>query len=180
MEIVDLDLDGPMFFVPKAHHDTRGTFREIYNINSYSHHMPVMEWKQSNHSTTKQDGLRGLHYRDGEVKLVTVIHGCILDVVVDIRPKSKTFGRWVSVKLFEGSQIFVPDGFAHGFVSIASYDSKVVYLTNKTYDPAESRALAWNDSDLNIYWGVENPIISKQDQANSSWRSYVQSLDSRV
>jgi dTDP-4-dehydrorhamnose 3,5-epimerase len=164
-------LDGPVLFWPKKYTDSRGSFHEMFNEDRYAQWISGIHWAQVNHSRTVQSAIRGLHYREGEAKLITVMHGEIHDVVVNIVPESELFGQWFGFQLKAGAQIFVPAGFAHGF-AVKSADAEIVYLTNKTYDPKLSRGLAWDDPDLKIPWGIQDPTISDQDKKNPSWKEY--------
>ena len=166
-------LNGPVLIWPKTYTDIRGCFREIYNPN-YTEYAPE-KWVQINHSCSRTGALRGLHYREGEAKLISVICGAIYDVVVDIRQGSETFGQWLGFNMTTGSQIYIPAGFAHGFVVVSS-TAEMVYCTNKTYDPKESKGIAWDDPDLKISWGTKSPIVSEQDKCNPSWKEYLQNV----
>lgn len=177
MEVEVLGINGPVAFKPIQHSDKRGSFKEIYNQDRYNEWIPSNNWVQVNHSISNKGTIRGLHYRTGEAKLVTVVQGIIWDVMVDIRPESPTMGNWVSVMLKPGEQMYVPDGFAHGFETTSKVDSHVVYLTNKMYDPEQAKGLAWNDSYFNIKWHTKKPKLSDQDKANQSFEYYVKNLD---
>lgn len=175
MEITKI-LNGPILFWSKTYHDSRGFFKELYNQNIHSEWMPNTEWLQVNFSSTHKDCIRGLHYREAEEKFVTVIHGEIYDVLVDIRPESNSFGKWMGLRLETGSQIYIPSGFAHGFAGVSNSDAEIMYLTNKTYDPNLSRGIAWDDPDLGIQWNVKDPILSDQDKNNQSWKGFLNGL----
>lgn len=161
---------GRVLFKLDRFPDRRGSFREIYNKDRYGEHIPIHEWVQINHSTSKKRTIRGLHYRENEAKLITVIKGTIWDITVDIKPESPTFGQWSKFLLNCDYQLYIPAGFAHGFEVISSTDAEVVYYTNKTYDPSLSKGLAWNDPTLNIRWYTKHPRLSKQDGDNPSWK----------
>lgn len=184
MEVEVLGINGPIAFKPKTFHDKRGFFTELWNEKRYGDWSIQEDWKQINYSSTNPGCIRGLHYRQGESKLITVLRGAIWDVVVDIRPESNTFGDWMSIKLEAGQQLYVPDGFAHGFQALwvrrgDLQNAQIMYLTNKMYNKELSRGLMWNDSDIGIQWPEEPIEISEQDQNNPSWREYVNDLDSR-
>lgn len=176
MDVMCIGADG-LLIVPKRWYDDRGYFQEIWNEEHYKLFDIQENWKQVNHSFTRRKGLRGLHYRDNETKLITVISGKIMDVVVDIRPESKTFGVYQKLPLSAGDQLYIPAGLAHGFCT--DTDAHVVYMTTQVYNPKLSRGLAWNDPDLNIDWGGSEFEISENDQNNPSWREYVENLDTR-
>lgn len=174
MDVEILGIPGPVAFRPTMYHDNRGSFKEIYNQDRYADYLPIgIQWSQVNHSTSSLGTIRGLHFRPGEAKLLTVISGSINDVVVDIRKNSDTFGHWMSVKLHAGYQLFIPDGFAHGFEVLSYTGANIIYFTNKMYDPNESLGIVWNDPDINIRWETESPILSEQDTKNQSLAEYI-------
>ena len=121
---------------------------------------------QDNHSQSRKNTLRGLHYqlRYPQAKLCRVVRGAVLDVAVDIRRGSPTFGKWVSAELSAENmhQIFVPAGFAHGFV-VLSEEAEFLYKCSDFYDPAGERGIVWNDPDLKIDWGISQPVLSEKD-----------------
>jgi dTDP-4-dehydrorhamnose 3,5-epimerase len=155
--------------------DTRGWFFEPYNEARYQSVGVSERFVQDNHSRSTKGTLRGLHYqgKPGQAKLVRVAVGRILDVVVDIRPESKTFGKWVGVEL--GSehheQLYVPVGFAHGFC-VLSEEAEVLYKVSSPYDASEERTLAWNDPDIGVRWPVESPVLSARDLSGESFSAY--------
>jgi dTDP-4-dehydrorhamnose 3,5-epimerase len=147
--------------VPKVHHDERGLFFESFRA---SEELP--EFVQDNISISKKNTIRALHYQKspGQVKFVRCIQGRIWDVAVDIRPASKTFGKWVAFELNdrEFAALLIPIGFAHGFCALK--DSIVQYKVSAFYDETQEMSIRWNDPDLNIPWPVDRPILSKKDQ----------------
>jgi dTDP-4-dehydrorhamnose 3,5-epimerase len=151
---------------PKVFQDTRGFFIETYNQNRFSE-LGILEiFVQDNHSRSRKGTLRGLHYqlRHAQAKICRVIEGEALDVAVDIRFGSPTFGKWASVVLSaeKQNQIYIPAGFAHGFV--ARTDSvQFLYKCSDFYDPGDEHGIIWNDPDLAIPWGFLNPLISEKD-----------------
>ena len=124
---------------------------------------------QDNHSCSRKGTLRGLHYqlRRPQAKLCRVIEGEALDVAVDIRLGSPYFGKWVGVVLSaaEGNQVYIPAGFAHGFLALTD-SVQLLYKCSDLYDPKDERGIAWNDPDLAIQWGTSDPLVSKKDAAN--------------
>ncbi len=172
MEVEILGIPGPVVFRPKTHIDNRGSFKEIYHKDRYADYLPIgIQWEQMNHSTSGFGTIHGLHFRHNEAKLITVVNGSINDVVVDVRKDSNTLGHWISIKLHTGYQLFVPDGFAHGF-EVTSTEASVVHLTTKMYDPVESKGIIWNDPDLNIHWEIKKPILSDRDTKNQTFAEY--------
>ena len=142
---------------------------ETYNERDFKQIGLDKRFVQDNQSFTKKRGtIRGLHYQispNPQAKLVRCVKGSIYDVIVDIRPKSPTFGKWVSVILneFNHKQIYVPEGFAHGFQSLTD-DVIVVYKTTEFYSKECDRAIRWNDPEIGISWPLDNPILSQKDQ----------------
>ncbi len=159
---------------PDVFSDDRGYFLETYQARKYEKHGISEMFVQDNSSFSKKDVLRGLHYQIGrpQGKLVYVVRGEIFDVAVDIRKGSPTFGRWVSYILSSENnhQIFIPDGFAHGFCVLSDI-AHVMYKCTDFFDPASARGIIWNDTALQIEWPVEHPILSDKDK---TYQSYLQ------
>ncbi|MGX5829209.1 dTDP-4-dehydrorhamnose 3,5-epimerase [Mesorhizobium sp. 43Arga] len=157
MEIRSLGIDGVLEIVPKRHGDARGFFMETYNAERFSQAGIDLVFVQDNHSYSATAGvLRGLHYQlepRAQDKLLRVIRGSILDVAVDIRRGSKTFGRWVGCEISaeKGNQILVPKGFAHGFVTLVP-DTEVLYKVTDTYSPQHDRSVRFDDPTIGIEW----------------------------
>jgi dTDP-4-dehydrorhamnose 3,5-epimerase len=156
---------------PKVFRDPRGFFLETYNRNRFVEIGIHENFVQDNHSRSSQGTLRGLHYqlRHAQAKLCRVIEGEAFDVAVDIRLGSPTFGKWTSVLLSaeKQNQIFIPAGFAHGFV--ARTDSvQFLYKCSEFYDPGDEHGIRWDDPALAIAWGVSNPLISEKDAKYST------------
>ena len=151
---------------PDIYRDDRGYFLETYRAEKYSEHGIQPTFVQDNMSFSRKNVLRGLHYQleCPQGKLVSVIQGEILDVAVDIRKNSPTFGKWISAILSSENhrQLYIPEGFGHGFC-VRSKTARVYYKCTEYYDPASERGIIWNDSTLNIDWTVVNPIISEKD-----------------
>lgn len=154
---------------PKIFGDNRGFFMEAYKKSDFTKNGINTDFKQDNHSMSSKGVLRGLHYQAvpyGQAKLVRCIKGRIFDVAVDIRKGSKTFGEYVKVELSEENKhmLYIPEGFAHGFV-VLSEEAELVYKTSNEYAPQADRGLRWNDKDLNIDWGIDfEPILSEKDK----------------
>ena len=162
-------------FTPKKHFDNRGSFFENFNSYDFKKYAGIIfDVLQENISFSKKNVLRGLHFQKGkhaQSKLVHVIKGSILDVIVDIRPDSKNFGKWISCILDDryNESIFIPAGFAHGFLALDDF-TKISYKVNKLYDKNSECSIIWNDKELLIDWSVEKPIISKQDMNALSFK----------
>jgi dTDP-4-dehydrorhamnose 3,5-epimerase len=154
---------------PKVFRDARGFFTETYHQTRYDElgiHGPFV---QDNHSRSSKGTLRGLHYqlRHSQAKLCRVIEGEALDIAVDIRLGSPTFGKWAAVVLSaeKQNQIYVPAGFAHGFAALTE-SVQFLYKCGEFYDPSDEHGILWNDPDLAISWDVSNPLISEKDAKN--------------
>ncbi len=154
---------------PKVFGDNRGFFMESYKKSDFVKNGIDVEFVQDNHSKSSAHVLRGLHYQEapyGQAKLVRCSKGRIYDVAVDIRPGSKTFGQYVKVELSEENKqmLFIPDGFAHGFV-VLSEEAELLYKTSKEYAPQADRGILWSDKDINIDWEIDfEPILSEKDK----------------
>ena len=160
-------LDRPVF------RDARGVFSELWHEARYREAGLAIDFVQDNFSRSSQHTLRGLHYqvRHPQAKLVTCVRGEIWDVAVDLRPDSDTFGQWESVVLSDenGRQIFVPPGFAHGFL-VLSEEAEVIYKCDRHYDPSDEFGIHWKDPFLNIDWPVSDaPLLSPKDEDLPCW-----------
>lgn len=168
LHITNLSLDGPKLIKTKAFSDDRGFFWECYRKELYQKSGIEFDFVQDNHSYSKKDVLRGMHFQrsPGQVKLVSVLLGKILDVVVDIRSGSPTFGLWESVILDaeKKEQLLVPIGFAHGFL-VLSDDAHVFYKVSSPYDPQEEKTFRFDDPTIGIEWPIKNPLVSERDLA---------------
>lgn len=171
MTFLPTRLTGLVFIEPRIHGDERGFFVETYQAERYRAAGIGVHFVQDNHSRSGRGTLRGLHFQTdpGQAKLVRCSRGAIRDVVVDIRRSSPTFGEFESFDLDDAvhRQLFVPIGFAHGFV-VTSEVADVSYKVSSVYDAAAERGLAWDDPALGIAWGVERPILSDRDRSNPS------------
>lgn len=159
-----------ILFEPKVFGDERGFFFESFNHARFEEAVgrPV-RFVQDNHSKSTKGVLRGLHYQvqQAQGKLVRVVQGEVFDVAVDIRRSSPTFGKWVGAHLTAENkhQLWVPEGFAHGFV-VLSDSAEFLYKTTDYYAPAHERSILWNDPDVGIDWGnIQVPTLSAKDQA---------------
>ena len=158
--------------------DERGFFIESWHEKDFTAAGLDFKFVQENHSSSKRGVLRGLHYQDMRApmaKLITCTVGSIFDVAVDIRANSPTTGKWFGLELSAKNkkQLFVPKGFAHGFVVESDY-AEVQYKQDAFYTPAAEGAIDWNDSDLAIDWPIKVPILSRRDQEAMSFKEYLQ------
>ena len=166
MQRIETSLPGVFELRPVILRDTRGFFIETYHKAKFADLGIADAFVQDNHSRSIKGTLRGLHYqlRRPQAKLCRVVEGEALDVAVDIRVGSPTFGKWTSVLLSakEQNQIYVPSGFAHGFLSLTDR-VQFLYKCSDFYDPIDEHGIAWNDPELRICWGVSGPTVSEKD-----------------
>jgi len=169
MERIETSLPGVYELRPVVHRDARGFFLEAYHRANLAHLGITDTFVQDNHSLSVRGILRGLHYQlhHPQAKLCRVIEGEALDVVVDIRVGSPHFGKWTSVRLsaVEQNLIYVPAGFAHGFLTLTN-TVQFLYKCSDYYAPADEHGILWNDPALNISWGIASPVLSRKDTEN--------------
>ena len=155
---------------PKSFQDNRGFFIESYKKSDFLKNSIYTEFVQDNHSKSSAKVLIGLHYQKepySQAKLVRCIKGKVCDVAVDIRPCSPTFKQYVKVELSEDNKnmLFIPQGFAHGFV-VMSDEAELIYKTSQEYNPDADRGIFWADKDIKIDWGIDfEPILSDKDKS---------------
>lgn len=182
MKFEALEIPDVKLLYPKKFGDERGFFSETYNQEAFSKAGIDQQFVQDNHSLSRSVGvLRGLHFQTSpyaQDKLVRVVKGRILDVAVDIRKDSKTFGKWVAAEISaeDWNQIFVPVGFAHGFVTLEP-DTEVNYKVSAAYAPEHECAIMWNDPALAINWpfGSDEVTLSAKDAVAISFAEYKES-----
>jgi dTDP-4-dehydrorhamnose 3,5-epimerase len=172
---ISTSLPGLLILEPRVFEDERGFFLESYNERALAELGIEERFVQDNHSSSRKNVLRGLHYQVRQVqgKLVRVVVGEILDVAVDLRRSSPTFGGWQAVRLSGENKrmLWVPAGFAHGF-RVVTDQAHVLYKTTDYYAPEHEYTLAWNDPDLKIDWELDgDPVISARDQRGVHLRS---------
>ena len=161
-------LKGAFVLDLEKREDDRGFFSRTFCVHEFEEHGLVSRFVQGNMSKTKsKNTLRGMHYQtDGaeEVKLVRCTKGAILDVIIDVRRDSSTFGKHFSVELSEDNyrQIYIPKGFAHGFLTLTD-NSEVAYLVSEFYTPGKEKGIRWNDPFFNIDWPTKQPSMSQKD-----------------
>jgi dTDP-4-dehydrorhamnose 3,5-epimerase len=168
MNIIETSLSDCLIIEPKTYEDERGFFLETFNSNRYQKLASInLTFVQDNHSQSKNKVLRGLHFQKTKPqgKLVRVLRGEVFDVAVDIRKKSPTFGNWEGVILSDKNkrQLWVPPGFAHGFLVLSNF-ADFEYKCTDYYDPNDEGCLLWNDPDLGINWPLNDPILSFKDR----------------
>ena len=166
LEIIQTRLPGVLMVKPRVHQDPRGFFMETYRQNVLAGAGIQDQFVQDNHSRSSRGVLRGLHYqfRNLQAKLCRVAQGEVLDIAVDVRVGSPTFGEWVSVLLSAENhlQLYIPKGFAHGFV-VKSETADFLYKCSDYYDASDDRGVLWNDPEIGIDWQTESPILSEKD-----------------
>ena len=176
MEIIKTPIKGLLVISPNIFGDERGYFFESWNKQTYKDIGLDVEFVQDNESLSQKGVLRGLHFQEppfAQAKLVRVVKGSVLDVVVDIRKDSETYGQHFSLNLSEGNKkmIWIPSGFAHGFLTLED-DTIFTYKCTGMYNKDSECALIWNDLDLNINWGVKNPLVSEKDMLAGSFKDF--------
>ncbi len=168
-EFEALQLSGLMLIKPRIFGDDRGFFLETYKRSDFLKAGIDRDFVQINHSRSRKGVLRGLHYQlnpKAQGKLVQCLRGRVLDVAVDIRKASPTFGRYVMVELSEENHhmLYIPEGFAHGFLVLSDV-ADILYGVTEEYSPEHDRGIIWDDPDIGIDWPVKEPILSEKDRA---------------
>lgn len=182
MNVIKTDIEGLVVIEPKVFGDSRGYFFESYNSKAFEEAVGDVTFVQDNESMSSYGVVRGLHYQKpphAQAKLVRVVKGKVLDVAVDLRKDSPTFGRHVAVELSEENhrQLFIPRGFAHGF-SVLSDEAVFQYKCDNYYAPHSEGAIAWDDPDLAIDWRIpaEMAILSEKDRNHPMFKDIKDSL----
>lgn len=176
-ELVSEPLPGLKLLSVRAFTDARGYFKECYNAENFGQLGLPTVWQQDNLSHSIKGVVRGLHFQvppAGQFKLVTVLEGEVLDVVVDLRVGSPTYGHTAAVALSAQNHraLFVPVGFAHGFAVHSATALFHYKVGGGTYDPAREGGIRWNDPTLNVDWGVEQAVVSEKDAALPRWEDF--------
>ena len=163
MKLLETKIDGPKIIKTKIFNDNRGFFKEVYQKKIMSN----LDFPFDIMSYSTKNVLRGMHIqiKKSQAKIITVTHGKVLDVAVDLRKNSKTFGKYVAVKISHKDDFFFffPEGFAHGFLCL-SKDCTVNYKCSQYRDELSEKTLAWNDKIVNINWPIKTPILSHKDK----------------
>ena len=169
MKVVSTDIEDLFIIEPQVFGDNRGWFMESWSQKKMEEAGLFYNFVQDNHSFSAVKGtLRGLHFQKGsssQAKLVRCVRGAVLDIAVDLRKNSKTYKKWVGCILSEENkkQFLIPRGFAHGFLTLTD-NVEFVYKADNYYDPQADRNIIWNDEEINVDWGIENPILSEKDK----------------
>lgn len=171
MQVSRLDIDGLLVFEPRVSDDERGAFFESFNLAKFREATGLeVDFVQDNQSISRRNVLRGLHYQTephAQGKLVRVARGAVWDVAVDIRPGSPSFGRWAAVELSAANrkQLWIPPGFAHGFLSLED-DTHFLYKVTDYWHGASERAIRWDDPAIGVEWPLQGaPVLSAKDAA---------------
>ncbi len=176
LKLVPTPLAGLVIVEGERIPDPRGFFMEAWNRRDFAEAGLDVDFVQDSHSRSVARVLRGLHYQDRTAPLAKLIRctlGRVFDVAVDIRAGSPTFGRWFAIELTadDNRQMFLPEGFAHGFLTLSEV-AEVQYKQTGYYVPSSEGTIAWNDPDLAISWPVQDPVLSPRDRAAGSFRKY--------
>lgn len=183
MRTIETGIKNLLLIEPKIFEDSRGFFMESYNYNTFKELGIDNIFVQDNFSKSSKGVLRGLHFQKAEyaqAKLVTVLRGAVLDITVDLRENSETFGKYFVVELNEKNKrmLFIPKNFAHGFLSLED-NTEFFYKSDNLYNPKSEIGILWNDIDLNIDWSLskygikeEELIISEKDKKNITFKDY--------
>ena len=174
MQINKTLLTGILHIIPKKLGDNRGYFVETYSRKIYENFGIDLEFVQDNQSFSSNAGtVRGLHFQippHTQAKLISCNRGAIFDVAVDIRKGSPTYGKWIGYTLSKenGAQLYIPSGFAHGFITLQS-NCEIFYKCTEYYAPESERALRWDDPDINIDWPLKGPVTLSKKDANAQF-----------
>lgn len=177
MEIIKTELEGLLIIKPDVFEDERGYFFESYNREKFKNAGIDLNFVQDNESKSKKGVVRGLHLQAPpfeQGKLVRVMRGSVLDVAVDIRKNSPTFGKWASIRLSGNNKwmYWIPPGFAHGFATLED-ETIFFYKCTNVYNKESERYFLWNDPDVNIEWGINDPVVSERDRMAPRFSDFV-------
>lgn len=182
MTLHTTEIDGLLIYAPRVFQDDRGVFFESFNEHVFNEAVGAkINFVQDNQSVSKKGVLRGLHFQNtphAQGKLVRVAFGSVIDVAVDIRKNSATYGKHVAVELSaeNSKQFWIPPGFAHGFVALED-NTIFCYKCTDYYAPESEGSLLWNDKDLNINWGIDDPLVSDKDKIAQEFSTFVSQFE---
>jgi dTDP-4-dehydrorhamnose 3,5-epimerase len=176
MQIIPTPIPDLLIIEPKVFEDDRGYFYEPFNKLAFEKHALEVNFVQDNQSLSQKGVLRGLHFQNppyAQGKLVRVITGAVLDVAVDIRKNSPTYGQHFDIELTEKNKtiLWIPPGFAHGFLTLAD-NTIFSYKCTNYYNKASEDCILWNDPDININWNVKDPVLSKKDMQGTLFKNF--------
>ena len=177
MEIIKTELEGLLIIKPDVFEDERGYFFESYNREKFKNAGIDLKFVQDNESKSRKGVVRGLHLQAPpfeQGKLVRVMSGSVLDVAVDIRKNSPTYRKWASIELSGKNKwmYWIPPGFAHGFATLED-ETIFFYKCTNIYNKDAERCFFWNDPDINIEWGIRDPVVSRRDTEAPRFRDFV-------
>ena len=177
MEIKCTEIPGLLIIQPKIFYDARGYFFESYNADKFANAGIDVRFVQDNESKSMKGVLRGLHFQKppfAQGKLVRVMKGAVLDVAVDLRKGSSTYGKWASIQLSESNKFmyWIPAGMAHGFLTLED-NTVFFYKCTNVYNKESEGSIRWNDPDLGIDWGYDNPLLSAKDQEAPLFKDFI-------
>ncbi len=177
MKVEETPIEGLKIIKPTIFEDERGHFFEPYNNNTFKEHGITVNFVQDNQSLSQANVLRGLHFQKpphDQGKLVRVVKGRVLDVAVDIRSNSNTYGKYVAIELSESNKIsfFIPSGFAHGFLTLED-NTIFEYKCTNFYNKNSEGTILWNDPQLTIDWKIANPLLSDKDKLGESFENFI-------
>ena len=177
MEVLSTDIKGLLIIQPKVFEDTRGYFFESYNKTLFHNHGITAEFAQDNQSLSQKGIVRGLHFQNppfAQGKLVRIIKGSVLDVAVDIRSGSPTYGSHFKTILNESNKtmMWIPEGFAHGFLTLED-NTIFSYKCTKVYNKESEHCILWNDTELGIDWGITDPVLSDRDKKGHFFKDLI-------
>lgn len=181
MKVTETIIDGVVILEPPVFGDHRGFFMESWNKSRMEKAGLFYDFVQDNHSSSTVKGtLRGIHFQKGKMsqaKLVRCVRGAVLDVAVDLRKNSPTYKKWVAVELSEENkkQLLIPRGFGHAFLTLTDH-VEFMYKADNYYAPEADAGIRWNDPDINVNWGIDNPILSEKDTNNPLLRDIEEEL----
>lgn len=176
MELIKTPIEGLLVLQPRVFEDERGYFFESYNESNFQSQGLNIKFVQDNESLSQKGVLRGLHFQNpphAQGKLVRVIKGAVMDVAVDIRKKSSTYGQSFSIELNEKNktQLWIPEGFAHGFLTLEN-DTIFSYKCTNFYNKNSEDCILWNDPNLSIKWDISNPVLSEKDKQGKYFKDF--------
>lgn len=179
MNFIKTGIEGLYEIRPRVFEDERGLFFESYNKQTFKQNGLDVNFIQDNQSYSIKGVLRGLHFQKpphAQGKLVSVVKGRVLDVAVDLRRNSSTFGKYALIEVNDKlkNMVYIPEGFAHGFLALE--ETLFCYKCTNLYNKESEGGIIWNDSDLNIDWGYKNPIVSSKDLQLTTLKSYIDSF----
>mgnify|MGYP000960074123 FL=1 len=177
MKVDETPIEGLLIIQPDVYFDERGYFLETYNKEKWKELGINFDFMQDNQSQSSEGVLRGLHFQNppyAQGKLVSVIAGAVIDIAVDLRKKSKTYGSYFALELSEQNKtiFWIPPGFAHGFVSLQD-NTIFSYKCTQVYNKQSEASIHWDDTDLAIDWKIQNPIISEKDRNAPFFKEYI-------